>query len=231
MAINLEPFKQQAAERALALVESGMRVGLGSGSTARYVVEGLGARLHDRRLYDVVGVPTSDATAALAQAHGVPLSTLDAMPALDIAIDGADEIDPQLTLIKGLGGALLREKIVASAAKQFIVVADASKIVQHLGERAPVPVEVITFGVRLIEQQLRALGAKPTLRLAADGTPFVTDEGNSILDCRFAAIPEPAVLGAALHAIAGVVEHGLFVQMAQRAFVASAEGVRDLIAN
>lgn len=224
---NLEPFKRQAAEHALALVENGMSIGLGSGSTARYVVEGLGARLRDGRLHSVVAVPTSEATATLARAQGVPLSTLDVTPTLELAIDGADEIDQQLTLIKGLGGALLREKIVAAAAKYFVVVADESKLVRHLGERAPLPVEVISFGLRPVEYQLRALGAEPTLRRTADGTAFVTDEGNSILDCRFASIPEPSVLSAALHALPGVVEHGLFVGMAQLALVAGTNGVQE----
>lgn len=222
---NLERYKQHAAARALDDVKTGMLLGLGSGSTARYVVLGLAERLRDGRLRDVVCVPTSEVTAALAQQHGVPLSTLDAHPALDLAIDGADEIDPHLNLIKGLGGALLREKIVASAAQRFVIVADSSKLVNQLGTRAPLPVEVVPFGQALTAQRLRELGAKPVLRRAADGSPFHTDHGNLILDCHFASIPDPLTLGDAIHAIPGVVEHGLFIGMAAVAYVAGAAGL------
>lgn len=220
-----EGYKQLAAEHALGLVQSGMYIGLGTGSTARYVVEGLASRLRDGRLGHVVGVPTSEAAAALARSVGVPLASLDDQPQLDLAIDGADEIDPQLNLIKGLGGALLREKIVAAAATQFIVVADDSKLVIALGTHAPLPVEVVIFGLKPTERHLHALGCVPVLRRDATGAMFVTDEGNAILDCRFLSIPEPAALSAAIHAVPGVVDHGLFIGMAARAFVAGAGGV------
>lgn len=226
---NFETYKQQAAEQALDYAESGMVIGLGSGSTARYVTLGLGARLHDGRLRDVVGVPTSDATAALARQLEIPLTTLDDHPLLDLAMDGADEIDPQLNLIKGLGGALLREKIVARAARRFVVVADSTKLVDRLGQRTPVPVEVIRFGLLPVGRQLSELGATSTLRLASDGSPYLTDEGNVILDCRFATIPEPSALGVAIRAIPGVVEHGLFVGMAAAALVAGPIGVTRII--
>ncbi|KAB8141430.1 ribose-5-phosphate isomerase RpiA [Chloroflexia bacterium SDU3-3] len=228
MTHNLEPFKQQAAERALDGVESGMRLGLGTGSTARYVVEGLAARLRDGRLRDIVGVPTSEATAKLAGSLGIPLATLDQQHELDLVIDGADEIDPQLNLIKGLGGALLREKIVASVGQRFCIVADTSKVVGRLGEHTPVPVEVISFGMRPVEQRLRALGCAPVLRRNASGLPFITDEGNSILDCRFEQIDDPERLDADIHAIPGVVEHGLFIGMASVAFAAGLDGVTRL---
>ena len=223
-----EGYKQLAAEQALDLVQSGMRIGLGTGSTARYVVEALAARLRDGRLARVVGVPTSETAARLARSVGVPLASLDEQPQLDLAIDGADEIDPQLNLIKGLGGALLREKIVAAAAAQFIVVADDTKLVIALGTRAPLPVEVVIFGLKPAERHLRALGCMPVLRRDTAGAMFVTDEGNAILDCRFPSIPEPAALSAAIHAIPGIVDHGLFIGMAARAFVAGAGGVTML---
>jgi ribose 5-phosphate isomerase A len=222
---NLEHYKEQAAEHALAEVQSGMVLGLGSGSTARYLVLGLAARLHDGRLRDIVGVPTSDATAELARQHGVAVTTLDMQPALDLAMDGADEIDPHLNLIKGLGGALLREKIVACSARRFVIVADDTKIVTQLGERAPLPVEVVPFGQVLVERRLRELGAEPVLRQTSPGTPYLTDQGNIILDCRFASFVEPATLGVAVRAIPGVVEHGLFINMAAAAYVAGAQGV------
>jgi ribose 5-phosphate isomerase A len=222
---NLEQYKQQAAARALDEVQSGMALGLGSGSTARYLVLGLAERLRDGRLRDIIGVPTSDATAALARQHGVPLATLDTQPVLDLAMDGADEIDPQLNLIKGLGGALLREKIVACSARRFVIVADDTKLVTQLGQRAPLPVEVVPFGQALAERRLRELGATPVLRRAGDGTVYRTDQGNIILDCRFASLADPASIGVAVRAIPGVVEHGLFISMAAAAYVAGAQGV------
>ena len=225
---TLESFKQQAAEQALTYVQSGMRLGLGSGTTARYVVEGLAARLRDGRLHTIVGVPTSDATAALARSLGVPLATLDEQPLLDIDIDGADEISPQLDLVKGLGGALLREKIVAAAASQFIVIGDSRKQVTTLGTHAPLPVEVIGFGLRPAERHLRALGCEPALRLTASGPPFITDEGNYILDCRFTSISKPAELSNAIRAISGVVDHGLFIGMATRAIIAGENGLIEI---
>lgn len=226
--VSLDSYKQQAAERALEHVQSGMRLGLGTGSTARYVVEGLAVRLRDGRLHDIVSVPTSQATAALARSLDIPLTTLDEQPTLDLAIDGADEIDPRLDLIKGLGGALLREKIVAAAANQLVIVADHTKIVQMLGEHTALPVEVIAFGLRPCEQHLRNLGCVPLLRRRPDGSPFETDESNRILDCRFNAISEPASLSVAIRAIPGVVDHGLFVDMATIVYVAGIDGVTVL---
>lgn len=221
----LEDQKQQAAERACQDVQDGMILGLGSGSTARYLVLGLAARLRDGRLHDIVGVPTSEATAALAREHDLPIATLDTHPTLDLAIDGADEIDPQLNLIKGLGGALLREKIVATAATRFVIIADETKLVGQLGTRAPLPVEVVPFGVALCTRLLRNLGCEPTLRRAADGTPAQTDQGNLILDCHCNGIPDSSALGVAIKAIPGVVEHGLFIGMAAAAYVAGSAGV------
>ncbi len=226
----LDAVKREAAVAAVAAhVRSGTTIGLGSGSTASHVVRELGRLLASGDLHDVVGVPTSERTAALAAAVGVPLTTLDEHPRLAVALDGADEVAPGLALIKGLGGALLREKVVASAADRFVVVADHTKVVDRLGARAPVPVEVIVFAERVCAAGLEALGARPELRRAADGTPFVTDEGNHILDCRFDRIDDPHRLDQAVHAVPGVVEHGLFLGRAEVAFVAGPDGVRRLV--
>jgi ribose 5-phosphate isomerase A len=225
---NLDAYKQQAAEHALTYIQSGMALGLGTGSTARHILRGLAARLRDGRLRDIVGVPTSEETAALARELGVPLVTLAERPQLDLAIDGADEIDPALNAIKGRGGALLREKIVAASAERFILVGDETKLVTRLGTHAPVPVEVIPFGLPLCERRLAALGCAPALRRAAGGQPFRTDEGNAILDCRFDAIQDAPALAAAVKAIPGVVEHGLFLGMAALALIAGPGGVRTM---
>jgi ribose 5-phosphate isomerase A len=213
--------KRAAAEAAVAAeVRSGMALGLGTGSTARHVTIAVGRLLAAGDLTGVVAVPTSEATAALAREHGVPLVTLADHPQLALCIDGADEIAPDLGLVKGLGGALLREKIVASAADRFVVVGDASKRVAHLGETAPVPVEVIPFGEAVCALALAAFGCTPEPR-----TGFVTDEGNHILDCRFGPIADPPALATAIRAIPGVVEHGLFLGMAAIAYVAGPDGV------
>ena len=225
---DLDIFKQQAAEHVLDYVQSGVALGLGTGSTAKHVLRGLAARLRDGRLRDIVGVPTSEETAALARELGVPLVTLADRPRLDLAIDGADEIDPALNAIKGLGGALLREKIVAASAERFLLVGDETKLVPRLGTRAPLPVEVIPFGLPLCERRLAALGCVPALRRAAGGEPFSTDEGNQILDCRFEAIDDAPALAAAIKAIPGVVEHGLFLGLAELAVVGGAGGVRTV---
>ena len=219
-------LKQQAAQRAVDFVESGMVLGLGSGSTLRFVLLEIGARLADGRLQSIVGVPTSEVTAALARTLHIPLATLDEQPALDLDLDGADEIDPQLNLIKGLGGALLREKVVVAAASQFVVVADSSKIVTRLGSKAPLPIEVIPFAQAVVRRKLEALGIHVSLRADADGKPFVTDEGNVIFDSATRPLDDPAALDVALRRIPGVVEHGLFLQMATQAVVAERGGVR-----
>ena len=213
--------KRAAAEAAVAAeVRSGMALGLGTGSTASFVTIAVGRLLAAGELEGIVAVPTSEATAALARAHGVPLVTLAEQPQLAVCIDGADEISPELGLIKGLGGALLREKIVASAADRFVVVGDDSKRVARLGEKAPVPVEVIPFGAAVCARALAELGCDPVLR---EGV--VTDEGNVILDCRFGPLDEPEALATAIRSIPGVVEHGLFLGMARVAYVAGAGGV------
>ncbi len=218
--------KREAAEAAVAAhVATGAVLGLGSGSTAAHVVRTIGRLLAEGSLRDVVGVPTSERTAALARSLDVPLTELARHPRLDVAIDGADEVAPGLALVKGLGGALLREKVVAAAAERFVVVADETKAVRRLGEKAPVPVEVIPFAAAVCEWALSALGAAPALRRREDGEPFVTDEGNHILDCRFEAIDDPERLDAAIHGVPGVVEHGLFLGRASVAYIAGAGGV------
>jgi ribose 5-phosphate isomerase A len=215
--------KRLAAERAVEYVRDGMRLGLGTGSTAKHVLDVLGERRSRGDLSDIAGVPTSSATAEYAAQLGIPLLTLDAAVTLDLAIDGADEFDPSLDLIKGLGGALLWEKIVAAASRRFIVVVDESKRVPRLGTRAPVPVEVVPFGWRTLLEPFRRAGAEPVLREGADGAPFVTDGGHYIIDCSFAdGIPDAAVVEAALRRQPGVVETGLFLGLASVVIVAGA---------
>ena len=212
----LDQEKQAAARAAAELVEPGSIVGLGSGSTATYAIRFLGQRV--RESLKIVGIPTSQKTKQLAEQLGIPLSTLDEHPQIDIDIDGADEIDPQLNLIKGGGGALLREKIIASASRRFIVVGDSSKQVAHLG-KFPLPVEVIPFAQSLISKRIAGLGAQVSLRGGASVNPFVTDEGHHILDCKFGEIADPPALAEKLRGIPGVVEHGLFIGMAELALV------------
>ena len=213
--------KAWVAESALARVASGMLLGLGTGSTADLFLKALGEAIRDGTLTDIVGVPTSTRTAREAERCGIPLTTLSAHPVLDLAIDGADEVDPSLQLIKGLGGALLREKMIVQAAEGFIVMVDASKQVPHLGSRAPLPVEVVPFMWEAHQPWIRDLGAEPRLRRDAAGEPYMTDNGNFILDCHFAAgIPDPTALEMAFASRAGVVETGLFVDLATEVHLA-----------
>ena len=208
--------KELAGRAAAELVVSGNIVGLGTGSTAYFAVVALGERVKSG--LRIIGIPTSVATAELARAVGIPLSTLDEHPEIDITIDGADEIDPQLRLIKGGGGALLREKIIASASKRMVVVADSTKLVPALG-KFPLPVEIIPFAEVVLGKKITALGASCKLRNRADGTAFVTDEGHHILDCSFGKIADPPALARALSDMPGVVEHGLFIGIAKVALV------------
>jgi ribose 5-phosphate isomerase A len=227
-ATDLESLKRDAAEAAIeAEVRSGMVLGLGTGSTARWLLEGLAARLGDGRLAEIVGIPTSEATAARCRELGIPLTTLDQRPAIDLAVDGADEIAPGLALIKGMGGAHLREKVVACAAARFVVVADETKLVARLGERAPLPVEVIAFARPVCERLLGEQGWARELRMR-DGGPWITDEGNLILDCRREDWSDPPALQRAIADMPGVVEHGMFLGMAAAAYVAAEGGVRVL---
>src|SRR5271165_6228201 len=217
--------KREAARRALQLVRPGMKLGLGTGTTARHFVDLVGEAVKGG--LRVVCVGTSKATEEQAKALGIPLSTLDDLLDLDLTVDGADEVDPQLRLIKGGGGALLREKIVASATKQLVVVADASKQVPVLG-KFPLPVEVIKFAQALVKKKIEALGAAVELRRDKDGKPFLTDENNHILDCRFGQIPDADRLARQLSDMPGIVEHGLFIGMAGVVLVANGNEVVEL---
>jgi len=229
-----EEMKRAAAAMALSDVRSGMRLGLGTGSTARHFVDLLGEQVRDG--LEVLCVPTSEATAAQARSLGIPLSDLDALDRLDLTVDGADEIDTHMNLIKGGGGALLREKIVAAASDRMIVIADASKLVDTLG-RFPLPVEVNRFGLGATERSVAGVLAEHgaqgqlTLRRTAGGDPFVTDGGHLILDASFGRISQPEALSGALLDIPGVVQHGLFLNMCNKAYVAGPDGVRTLVAN
>jgi ribose 5-phosphate isomerase A len=230
--MDAKELKIEAARAALSHVEDGMRLGIGTGSTAEEFVRLLAARI-EREGLSVTGVPTSERTAELCRALGVKLATLDEMPELDLTIDGADEIDAQLSLIKGGGGALLREKIVAAASARMVVIADSSKVVETLG-RFPLPIEVNPFGRKATEVAIGKAAARLglqgplVLRMAGDGGPFVTDGGHHIIDASFGRIPDPQALGEALLAIPGVVEHGLFLGLASVAIVADAGGAMSL---
>jgi len=220
----LDP-KRVAGEKAAELVEDGMVVGLGTGSTVRYTILKVGELVSQG--LGILAIPTSKATESLAKELQIPLTTLEEHPKVDLTIDGADEVDPNLNLVKGLGGALVREKIVASASRRFAIVVDESKLVELLGTRSPVPVEVLPFGWKVCESKLSELGAEPKLRVE-ETSPFVTDNGNYILDCRFPGIADPHDLERAINRIPGVVENGLFLKMADEVFVGGSEGVRRL---
>src|SRR5688572_4467153 len=227
-----EDLKRRAAEAALAYVEDGMRLGLGSGSTANHFVRLLGRRVAEG--LDVTGVATSQRTAQLAEEVGIRLTNLDATPELDLDVDGADEIGPGLRLIKGGGGALLREKIVAFAATRMIVIADAGKLVEELGA-FPLPIEVVGFGLTATALAVEQAGIDLGLSVAIDvrrhgGEPFVTDSGNRILDASFGRIPDPEALAGRLAEIPGIVGHGLFLGFADLALVASPDGVAEIAA-
>jgi ribose 5-phosphate isomerase A len=222
----LDAAKRNAARHAVAAVENRMVLGLGSGSTASLAIERIGQRVAQG--LDVTGIPTSERTAALARRLGIPLTDFARHRRIDLTIDGADQIEEgSLNLIKGLGGALLREKIVAEASARMIVVADHTKRVQQLGAATPLPVEVVPFGCELALEKLQALGCTAALR-RVDGRDFVTDGGNFVADCRFAAIADAAALQAALKRITGVVETGLFVGLAAQAILGSDDGVTVL---
>jgi len=223
MPADVEAQKRAAAEAAVALVKEGNVVGLGTGSTAKYAILKLGEMARDG--FDVRGVPTSIATANLAKEHGIPLTSLEECPELDLAIDGADEVDPRLDMIKGMGGALFREKLVAAASRTVAIAVDASKLVKRLGSRVPVPVEVHPFGWKVSKARLEALGGVPELRLAG-GATYRTDNDDYILDTRFNAIRDPAALERDVNNVPGVLENGLFVRVATVVFVADAKGVK-----
>jgi ribose 5-phosphate isomerase A len=226
-----DELRRQAAAAALADVQPGMKVGLGTGRTAEHFVRLLGERVKEG--LEVTGIATSERTASLAASVGIRVTTLDAEPVLDLAVDGADEVDPELRLIKGGGGALLREKIVAHAARRFVVIVDEAKLVQELGA-FPLPVEVVPFGlgatVRAVESALGRLGLTAVVgERQAGGKAYVSDNGNRILDLQLGRIPAPEALAQALRSIPGVVEHGLFIGMASAAIIAGRGGIKRLL--
>ncbi|MEO1282401.1 MAG: ribose-5-phosphate isomerase RpiA [Pseudomonadota bacterium] len=229
--MSTDAFKRMAAEKAMTFVDEGMRLGLGTGSTAAHFVEVLGERVADG--LKVVGVPTSEATRKQAEALNIPLTTLDETPFLDLTVDGADEIDRALRLIKGGGGALLREKIVATSSERMIVIADGSKFVETLGA-FPLPIEAVPFGLQATQEMVQMLSQEAgchgelTLRLNADGSPFETDGAHYIIDAAFGQIADPVALDEALKMIPGVVENGLFIGLADVAILGGEEGVRVL---
>ncbi len=217
--------KEAAARASLRFVKDGQVVGLGTGSTAAYFIKLLGEEVKNG--LQVRGIPTSDRSRELAESLGIPLTTLDECQEIAVTVDGADEVDPQLRLIKGGGGAMLREKIVASATKQLVIVADATKQVPVLG-KFPLPVEVIKFAQALVAKRITALGAHVSVRTNVDGTPFVTDERNHILDCRFGQIADADTLARQLSEMPGVVEHGLFIGMASVVIFARGNEIVEL---
>jgi ribose 5-phosphate isomerase A len=220
-----EAEKEAAGRAAAKLVSGGEIVGLGTGSTAYFAVIALGERV--KAGLKIIGIPTSIHTADLARAVGIPLTTLDEHPDIDITIDGADEVDPKLCLIKGGGGALTREKVIATASKKMVVVADSSKIVPVLG-KFPLPVEVIEFARTVVERKIVSLGGSPKLRMSSDGKPFLTDNGNQIVDCSFGQISDPPALALILSDTPGIVEHGLFIGLAKVALVGRGDAVEEL---
>jgi len=220
-----EKEKQAAGRAAAKLVRDGDVVGLGTGSTAYFAVVALGERV--KAGLKIVGIPTSVKTGDLARQLGIPLTTLDETPQIDITLDGADEVDPKLNLIKGGGGALLREKVIATATKNMVVVVDSSKVVSVLG-KFPLPIEVISFARTVVENKIVSLGASPKLRTKTDGSPYLTDNGNQILDCSFGQIADPAALALILSDTPGIVEHGLFIGLAKVALVGRGDAVEEI---
>ncbi len=226
-----DKLKQKAAHRAVEFVDSGMVVGLGTGSTTAFAVIRIGERLKSGDLKNIVGIPTSIRTETLAGELGIPLGGLDDQPVIDVTIDGADEVDPDLNLIKGGGGALLREKVVAQASRQNIIIVDESKLSPRLGTRRALPVEVIPFAVKYAENFLESQGAAVSLRLDDKGQPYQTDQNNFILDSNFGEMADPNGLASRLNERAGIVEHGLFLGLASDVIVAAEEGIRHLKRN
>lgn len=220
-------LKHLAAAKAMEFIDSGMVLGLGEGSTTLLAVRRLGALVAAGELRDVVGVPASPRMAREARALGIPLTTLEEQPCIDLTLDGADEVDPQLDLIKGGGGALLREKIIARASRRELIIVDESKLVDRLGSRWAIPVEVVPFGYSAQLAWLRSLGSRPVLRMR-DGQPFRSDNGNFIIDCDFGPLDDAAALSRQIKAATGIVEHGLFLGLTTDVVVAGAEGIRHM---
>jgi ribose 5-phosphate isomerase A len=221
-------LKRKAARHAVTFIRSGMIVGLGTGSTSRFAIERLGELLRDQKLRDITGIPSSLQSEKLARQVSIPLADFDEHAVIDATIDGADEVDPDLNLIKGGGGALLREKVLAQNSRRNIIIVDDGKMSDHLGRKWAVPVEVIPFARRCLEDFLKDLGASVSMRKSIDGTPFWTDQHNQILDADFGVIQAPHELAARLSARAGVVDHGLFLDLASDVIVAEPNRIRHL---
>ena len=231
MANDRDALKKMAGEKAVEYVESGMVVGLGYGSTAIHALRLIGELIRRGELEGIQAIPTADLIAEEARRAGIPLTSLEEHPRIDVTIDGADEVDPTLNLIKGGGGALLREKIAAQATTLNIIVVDEQKLSPVLGTTFDLPVEIIPFGRRPLEEYLRSLDAEPQLRTKTDGTPFITDSGNYILDGHFRPIDDPYALSAELKSRAGIVEHGLFLDLASEVIIAARNGIQSLKRN
>jgi len=219
--------KRQAGIAAADHVRPGMRLGLGSGTTVAFFLIELGRRIKEG--LDVVGIPTSERTAAAAGDLGIPLATFESVQELDLAVDGADEVDPDLNLIKGHGGALLREKIIAMAARQLVIIVDSTKLSGALGTHMTLPVEVVPFAMPLSHVRLEGIGARPELRQTGAGQPFVTDNGNWILDCSFDPLDDPAAMEAAINRVPGVMENGIFAGLASEVIVARQGAIERLV--
>jgi ribose 5-phosphate isomerase A len=226
--MTVDQWKAAAAAAAVELIRPGMVVGLGFGSTAAHAVQCIGEKLQRGELSDIVGVPCAEGTAQQARRLGIPLVGLDDVPAVDLTIDGADEVDPQLNLIKGGGGALLREKMVAQASRRLAIIVDAGKLSGQLGSRFYLPIEVVEFGAAATARWVSGLGGRAELRRSADGRLFRTDQGQLILDWHCGPLADAAATAALLSGRAGIVEHGLFIGMADEVFAADAGGVRRL---
>ncbi len=225
---NREEEKRLAAYQAVGYLTSGMVVGLGTGSTAKFALQCIGAKIVEGEIRDFLGIPSSRQTEELAMSLSIPLTTLDEHPEIDLTIDGADEVDADVNLIKGGGGALLREKVLAQASRRMIVIVDESKLSKRLGTRWALPVEVLPFARQVEENYLKSLGADVKLRKGPGGGPFRTDEGNFILDADFGPIEDPEALSRMLNGRAGIVEHGLFVGLADEVIVAGKGGIEHI---
>lgn len=226
--ITVNQLKNMAAQEAVKLVENGMVIGLGTGSTTQFALEEIGKLIRDGRLRNIVGVPSSIHSAQVAQSLNIPLTTLEQHPRIDLTIDGADEVDPRMNLIKGGGGALLREKILAQASQREIIIVDEGKLSPKLGTRFYLPVEVLPFAWKTEALFLESLGAKVTMREDKQGSFFKTDQENFILDCHFGPIDNPDELAGRLNERAGIMEHGLFLGLATEVIVAGEDGIRHL---
>jgi ribose 5-phosphate isomerase A len=228
MANNIDRLKKKAAEKAVDHVVSGNVLGLGTGSTVRFALERLAVQIKAGAIKDVVGIPSSIQTEEISLHLGIPLTSFDHYTKIDLTIDGADEVDPALNLIKGGGGALLREKVLAQASNKNIIIIDKTKFSKRIGTRWPVPIEIIPFAWPVEAAYLRTLEGEPLLRMKGDGSPFTTDQGNYVLDCRFGVIHDPDQLAASLEGRAGIVEHGLFLHLATEVIIADEDGIKTL---